>query len=177
MQNQQGPNPTKWDRSGVVVESAGHDQYRVKVDGSGRITLRNRRFLRSYTPATPSIRPQQPPAHQPTSSADQCPHPQPPVPPQPNAESKQITGAKPYVPTVALNPAPMSPLAPAGDNSPVPDIQSREPQLPVGADEGPQRPLCHLNCRPTQLLVLVAYHGHPNGTNQKQDNGSLESSN
>ena len=48
LQNQQGPNPTKWDRSGVVVESAGHDKYRVKVDGSGRIPLRNRRFLRAY---------------------------------------------------------------------------------------------------------------------------------
>ena len=40
LQNQQGPNPTKWDHSGVVLESAGHDQYRVKVH-SGRITLRN----------------------------------------------------------------------------------------------------------------------------------------
>ena len=74
LQNQQGPNPTKWDHSGVVVESAGHDQYHVKVDGSGRVTLRNRHFLRAYTPATPSIRSQQPTASQlPTSSADQCP--------------------------------------------------------------------------------------------------------
>lgn len=53
LQTQQGLNPNKWDRSGVVVESLGHDQYRVKVDGSGRLTLCNRRFLRSYMPATP----------------------------------------------------------------------------------------------------------------------------
>ena len=46
LQNQQGRNPNKWDRSGLVVESVGHDQYRVKMDGSGRLTLRNRRFLR-----------------------------------------------------------------------------------------------------------------------------------
>lgn len=58
LQNQKGASPTKWDRSGTVVESIGHDQYRVKVDGSGRVTLRNRRFLRAYTPATPSIVPQ-----------------------------------------------------------------------------------------------------------------------
>ena len=55
IQNQQGTSPNKWDRSGIVVESSGHDQYRVKVDGSGRLTSRNRRFLRAYTPANPSI--------------------------------------------------------------------------------------------------------------------------
>ena len=58
LQNQQGTSPTKWDRSGIVVESLGHDQYRVKVDGSGRLTLRNRRFLRANTPVTPTIEPQ-----------------------------------------------------------------------------------------------------------------------
>ena len=55
LQNQQGNHPTKWDRSGTVVESPGYDQYRVKVDGSGRLTLHNRRFLRPYPPATPSL--------------------------------------------------------------------------------------------------------------------------
>nr|XP_033946685.1 uncharacterized protein LOC117452278 [Pseudochaenichthys georgianus] len=44
--------------SGIVVESPGHDQYRIRVDGSGRLTLRNRRFLRAYTPATPCAREQ-----------------------------------------------------------------------------------------------------------------------
>ena len=52
IQNQLGLNPGKWDRSGIVVESLGHDQYLVKVDGSGRLTRRNRRFLRAYTPAS-----------------------------------------------------------------------------------------------------------------------------
>ncbi|XP_033937726.1 uncharacterized protein [Pseudochaenichthys georgianus] len=56
LQNQQGPH--KWDRSGIVVESPGHDQYRIRVDGSGRLTLRNRRFLRAYTPATTCAREQ-----------------------------------------------------------------------------------------------------------------------
>ncbi|KAK2555623.1 hypothetical protein P5673_022644 [Acropora cervicornis] len=55
IQNQQGTSPNKWDRSGIVVESSGHDQYRVKVDGSRRLTSRNRRFLRAYTPANPSF--------------------------------------------------------------------------------------------------------------------------
>ncbi|KXJ23386.1 Retrovirus-related Pol polyprotein from transposon opus [Exaiptasia diaphana] len=50
LQNQRGPHPNKWDRSGLVVESAGNDQYRVKIDGSGRLTLRYCCLLRAYTP-------------------------------------------------------------------------------------------------------------------------------
>ena len=79
LQNQQGNHPTKWDRSGTVVESPGYDQYRVKVDGSGRLTLRNRRFLRAYTPATPSL-PQGPTAEPHlTRIGDQAPAPPPPA--------------------------------------------------------------------------------------------------
>ncbi len=48
IQNQTGNHPKKWDKSGVVVEIKLHDQYVVKVSGSGRLTLRNRRFLRKY---------------------------------------------------------------------------------------------------------------------------------
>lgn len=51
VQNQTGNFPTKWDRTGVVVEVGQYHQYRVRMDGSGRLTLRNRRFLRNYTPA------------------------------------------------------------------------------------------------------------------------------
>ena len=46
IQNQHGHRPTKWDRSGIVVEIRDFDKYVVKVDGSGRLTLRNRRYLR-----------------------------------------------------------------------------------------------------------------------------------
>lgn len=48
IQNQSGRFPKKWDKSGVIVEVRANDQYTVKVDGSGRLTLRNRRFLRKY---------------------------------------------------------------------------------------------------------------------------------
>ena len=34
----------------MVVETLDHDQYRIKIDGSGRTTLRNRRFIRPITP-------------------------------------------------------------------------------------------------------------------------------
>ena len=50
LQNQTGPNPTKWGRTGLVVEVRQFDQYVVRVDGSGRPTVRNRRFLRKYNP-------------------------------------------------------------------------------------------------------------------------------
>ena len=40
----------KWGRTGIVVEAMAFKQYRIKLDGSGRITLRNRRHLRKFTP-------------------------------------------------------------------------------------------------------------------------------
>ena len=87
IQNQQGNYPTKWDRSGTVVDFLGNDQYRIKVDGSGRLTLRNRRFLRVYTPVTqsiqhhpttlprvPSVNDRPEPAHQPIPESVSLPH-------------------------------------------------------------------------------------------------------
>ena len=56
VQNQSGPHPNKWDNSGVGVECKNFDQYLVKIDGSGRVTLGNRRFLRHYT--LPSLKQQ-----------------------------------------------------------------------------------------------------------------------
>ena len=50
IQNQAGPHPLKWDKTGTVIEVRQFDQYIVKVDGSGRVTLRNRKFLRKYLP-------------------------------------------------------------------------------------------------------------------------------
>lgn len=50
IQNQIGPNPLKWDKTGHVIEVRQFDQYVVRVDGSGRVTLRNRKFLRKYEP-------------------------------------------------------------------------------------------------------------------------------
>ena len=49
VQNQTGNYPSRWDITGVVVEVREHDQYVIKVDGSGRMTLRNRKFLQKMT--------------------------------------------------------------------------------------------------------------------------------
>ena len=45
----------KWDRSGIVVEVLPHRQYRVRIDGSGRVVLRNRRYLKPATGARPVV--------------------------------------------------------------------------------------------------------------------------
>ena len=50
IQNQQGNHPLRWEHTGTVVETGDYDKYTVKVDGSGRLTTRNRRFLRPIQP-------------------------------------------------------------------------------------------------------------------------------
>ena len=50
VQNQAGPHKNKWDVSGTVVEALGFDSYNVRMDGSGRVTRRNRRFLWPIVP-------------------------------------------------------------------------------------------------------------------------------
>ena len=48
IQNQTGSNPTKWDRTGEMVQVGDHDQPVIRVDGSRQLTKRNRRFLRKF---------------------------------------------------------------------------------------------------------------------------------
>ena len=50
IQNQTGTKPNKWLSTGVIVESLPHRQYRVRIDGSRRVTLRNRKFLKPIDP-------------------------------------------------------------------------------------------------------------------------------
>ena len=56
IQNQRGNKPTRWDCTGTVVEVRPNDQYVVKVDGSGRLTVRNRKFLRPIKPVKEALR-------------------------------------------------------------------------------------------------------------------------
>ena len=46
----------RWHKTGTIVESLPYKQYRIKVHGSGRITLRNRRFLHEI-PHPPNTNP------------------------------------------------------------------------------------------------------------------------
>jgi hypothetical protein len=49
VQNQTGNNPKRWDKRGVIMKCEGYDQYHVMLDGSRRLTRRNRKFLRPFT--------------------------------------------------------------------------------------------------------------------------------
>ena len=55
IQNQAGNHPGKWDRTGTIVECRPHDQYGVKYDGSGRVSLRNRQFLKKFVPPKKNV--------------------------------------------------------------------------------------------------------------------------
>ena len=55
IQNQTGQHKRRWDRCGLVVEVLPHDKYVIKVDGSNRLTTRNRRFLRLFKNASTTI--------------------------------------------------------------------------------------------------------------------------
>lgn len=53
VQNQSGPFPKRWDKMGVVIEVKQFHQYWVRMYGSGRATLRNRKFLRKCAKPLP----------------------------------------------------------------------------------------------------------------------------
>merc|ERR1712020_32967 len=56
VQNQSGNAPRRWDRTGVVVgRDLRYDKYWIKMDGSRRVTERNRKFLRQFRPATTGL--------------------------------------------------------------------------------------------------------------------------
>ena len=54
IQNQCGQFPKKWDKTGTIVQVNNNDQYLLKVHGSGRLTLRNKKYLRKFVPYHPN---------------------------------------------------------------------------------------------------------------------------
>ena len=119
IQNQHGPCPTRWDKTGLVVEALKHEQYRVKVHGSGRVTLRNRKFLRIITPYKdlPGIRPV-PVLPEPTPALIE------PVPSHPSTgqQPQQITPETPPIPAMGSSTA-TDPITPTWPPSPTSGIQ------------------------------------------------------
>ena len=50
IQKQTDRFPKKWDKTGRIVQAGDNNQYVVKVEGSGRLTLCNRKYLRKVQP-------------------------------------------------------------------------------------------------------------------------------
>ena len=97
IQNQTGPHPMKWDKTGVVIEVRQFDQYVIRVDGSGRVTLRNRRFLRKFTPVVPRA-----PIHAAPFAGARLPHT--PVPPPELRPRPEVSPTSTLVPAPAVSP-------------------------------------------------------------------------
>ena len=57
LQNLRGNHPLKSDYSGVIVGRHNENSYAVKVNGTGKVTLRNRASLRKIPPPVPIVRP------------------------------------------------------------------------------------------------------------------------
>ena len=144
IQNQHGAGKVakRWDRTGVVVEDIGYNKYKVRIDGSGRVTDRNRQFLRTFKPATTTYSPgitkttpdsvSQPPIANGESSID----PQVTTPEVP-LRREIILEATPDVqtPHVDYNPAPVA------KSTPQPELH--QPTPAVGSEQipGPHAPL------------------------------------
>ena len=118
VQNQDGNKPLRWDRTGTIIQSKEYDQYEVKMDGSGRLSLRNRRFLRPITPFTrrepgqdrdtpgSSESHQSPVLGEPSTDSVS-------IPESPTAPEAPVTPSLPVVTTIPVTPAqPMVPATP-----------------------------------------------------------------
>ena len=125
IQNQTGPHPTKWDKTGMVIEVRQYDQYVVRVDGSGRVTLRNRKFLRKYLPVIPrtNLMMAPGPISTPPANTSKPTHPSTPRSLQP----AQMNQSSPHG-----SPDPPAPDTPLPSHSPSP-----HPSLTTTADPGP----------------------------------------
>ena len=139
LQNQHGAGKAskRWDRTGLVLDDLGHNKYRIKVDGSGRVTDRNRQFLRQFTPVTQAQPGPRPDYHQPVvqpEPLDENPPEQAPSYPEP---SPVVTQEQPQPviqsePQPVVPPIPQTPESPAfvtPPSSPVTDIPRRSTRM------------------------------------------------
>ena len=85
-----------WNKHGRVVEKMPNRQYRVKIYGSGQITLRNRRFMKPCAFTKPSA--PIPAAPLPTTSVCTAPIPSESVPVSPIPTTTILTSPIPVVP-------------------------------------------------------------------------------
>ena len=156
LQNQRGRHPKKWDSSGVVVETKPNDQYVVKISGSGRLTLRNRRFLRLFSPHRLVHFEGEPQPFITTSHTPTCLPSPTPKSPKPNTESNErilsppVTPFAPSTPFTTSTPFATSPTPHSPPKSSTPSPSLREsvthrttPTRLQFGDFGEQSPAVH----------------------------------
>ena len=188
MQDQAGRTPTRWNKSGTILEVLPHDSLLVKIDGSAKVTKRNRKFLRRFEPFAPQhIRPQaqpppavpwvpppqqEPPVPKPTSTQELGPAPpleiptsQPHTPTDSSSQSSDFTPVQPQ----------LTPVTPPFQNAhnqlapPNPRHQSQLPKhlrekwivYPVNNTPDPVAPSNNTNLAPIIYWPLTPMHGYP----------------
>ena len=163
LQNQYGPRMRRWDRTGRIVECLGPRQYRIRLDGSGRITIRNRRFLRlTHTQGAPNPPNNPPPAPGLLLAQPAAPQQHPPVVP-PNPPRPQSLGTRSHQPQSLARVA--RPALP--QHLPQrPALPQRQPQHPtLVPQQRPHAPLPTTRSAPAQPAGMVRPQppimGHP----------------
>ena len=111
--------PNKWHSTGVVAEVLPNRQYRVVLDGSRRMTLRNRRFLKKILPVSRRIY-----NDSFDSLADEQVQPTPPDPAQPPS-------ILPEEPVVAI------------EEPPLPSVETEDQPVVVDTPPPPSPPVVH----------------------------------
>ncbi len=125
LQNQVGNHPNKWDKTGKVIEVHQHHQYLVKVDGSGRSSIRNRKYLRKFTPIN-----QQTPRRSIDLDLLHFQHPNPPTDPTQHTALPPTPNTITQTPTLESQP-PETRARPEPDPEPEPQLTTRPEPPPT----------------------------------------------
>ena len=110
-----------WNKTGRIVEVLPHRQYRIRVDGSGRTTLRNRRFLKAIpcNPTPDPAKPAEPPQEADDSHTGAPPTINaPPINAPPEIDAKPDVAAPPVAGTQQRKPTPKALRDIADHNNP-----------------------------------------------------------
>ena len=111
IQNRGKRQPRQWHRTGRIIEVLPNRQYRIRTYGSGRVTLQNRRFIRTATNVNPPSPLPSPLPHAPSHSLTTRSHPSTPC------EIPPATGNQPMSPSHTNEGPPEVPSADACTNT------------------------------------------------------------
>ena len=180
VQNQAGRYANKWDKSGTVVETHPHDQYTVKVDGSGRLTLRNRQFLRKIVSHDLFGHSKQTPTPGPGPTSDFLPppsglvSPQVPDPESPKQDSRTSTSTPPVPDMPGPTVVPATPPATPHRSPSTPDSMYHTPRQLRFEDEPPLTAPAASPARPSPLAHEPPTEGPQGPTSPTPRRGILK---